>query len=205
MPATYTDLHATDIRNYWFETQPDAFAQCVYDDWKYFQKEHELFDTYPFPDTLNFNCGDAILECLGQVLLIRRKFAPGAGTWALPGGFKNSNETFVDCAIRELIEETNVRVPEQVLRGSIVNKEIFDDPKRGMGIPRNTMCVHMKIKPNSDGSLPRANGADDAMECGWFPISEVMNNMELFDDHMGIISKMCNVLPLPAHLNPKFN
>lgn len=203
--SKYT-ICSTDIRKKWFESANTRFnlRPEVVADWDYFEREKEIFANYPFPATLNFNCADAILECCGHVLLIRRGAAPGKGNWALPGGFKNNNETFEDCAIRELIEETNVRVPEKVLRGSIVSSKLFDSHSRGSGIPRNTLAVHIKISANADGSLPRANGMDDAVDARWFVISEVMNSMPMHDDHADIISTMCGVLPIPAHVNPRY-
>lgn len=193
-----TKICATDIRNAMFETNSLELPKSVRDDWAFYQKERELFKNYPFPDTLNFNCADAVLECQGHVLLIKRKFAPGADQWALPGGFRNQRETFLDCAIRELKEETNVRIPEKVLRGSIVKTELFDSPNRSFGIPRNTLAVYMRVNPNPDGSLPRANGADDAVECNWFPLTSVLNGLQLYDDHLAIISKVTGVVPMPA-------
>ncbi len=198
--TTPYEICSTDIRKIWFESGASLFTTEVNEDWKYFENEKKLFANYPFPETLSFSCGDALVECSGHVLLIQRARAPGRGAWALPGGFKNRNETFLDCAVRELIEETNIRVPEKVIRGSIVNSKLYDDPTRGSGIPRVTMCVHFKIQPNADGSLPRANGADDAADCGWYPIREVMDHMHLFDDHLSIISSMIGVMPTPAHL-----
>lgn len=192
------NVNATGIRQNMYETRDPEMPQTVHDDFKYYEKETVTFANYPFPETLNFNCGDAILECQGHVLLIQRKHAPGAGAWALPGGFKNRDESFLDCAVRELIEETNVRVPEKVLRGSIVKTQLFDSPKRSFGIPRNTLAVYMRINPNPDGSLPRANGADDAAECQWFPITQVLNSLELYDDHAAIISTVTGVVPMPA-------
>lgn len=192
------DINATQVRAKMFAEGDPLMPQTVKDDYAFYQKEQQLFANYPFPETLNFNCSDAILECQGHVLLIQRKFAPGAGAWALPGGFRNQQETFLDCAIRELIEETNVRVPEKVLRGSIVKTELFDDPSRSFGIPRNTMAVYMRISPNPDGSLPRANGADDAALCKWVPLTDALNNIEMYDDHKDIVSKVTGVMPMPA-------
>lgn len=192
------EVHATSIRKQMFETDSPEMPQTVKDDFAYYKKQDELFANYPFPETLNFNCSDAVLECQGHVLLIKRKFAPGAGAWALPGGFRNARETFLDCAIRELMEETNVRVPEKVLRGSIVKTELFDSPTRSFGIPRNTLAVYMRINPNPDNSLPRANGADDAVECKWVPLTDVLNRYDLYDDHAAIISKVTGVMPLPG-------
>jgi bifunctional NMN adenylyltransferase/nudix hydrolase len=191
-------INATSIRKRMFETDDADMPTTVRGDYEFYKKEKQLFANYPFPETLNFNCSDAILECQGHVLLIQRKYAPGAGAWALPGGFRNQRETFLDCAIRELIEETNVRVPEKVLRGSIIKTELFDDPSRSFGIPRNTLAVYMRISPNPDGSLPRANGADDAALCKWIPLADALNNIEMYDDHKDIVSKVTGVMPIPA-------
>lgn len=195
--AQYT-INATQIREQMFAENDPLMPETVRGDYAFYQKEKQLFKDYPFPETLNFNCSDAILECQGHVLLIQRKFSPGRGAWALPGGFRNQRETFLDCAIRELMEETNVRVPEKVLRGSIVKTELFDSPKRSFGIPRNTMAVYMRISPNPDYSLPRANGADDAALCKWVPLTDALNNIEMYDDHKDIISKVTGVMPMPA-------
>lgn len=192
------NVNATDVRNAMFVENDPLMPDTVKADWAFYQKEKVTFGNYPFPETLNFNCSDAILECQGHVLLIQRKFAPGAGAWALPGGFRNQRETFLDCAIRELIEETNVRVPEKVLRGSIVKTELFDDPSRSFGIPRNTMAVYMRINPNPDFSLPRANGADDAALCKWVPLTDALNTIQMYDDHKDILAKVTGVNPMPA-------
>ena len=192
------NVNATMVRQRMFDLKDPDMPTTVQDDYAFYQKEKVTFANYPFPETLNFNCSDAILECQGHVLLIQRKFAPGRGAWALPGGFRNQRETFLDCAIRELIEETNVRVPEKVLRGSIVKTELFDDPSRSFGIPRNTMAVYMRINPNPDFSLPRANGADDAALCKWVPLTDALNTIQMYDDHKDILSKVTGVNPMPA-------
>lgn len=192
------DICSTKIRKDMYDVDSPELPKTVKDDFAFYEKEKELFKDYPFPETLNFNCSDAVLECQGHVLLIRRKFAPGAGAWALPGGFRNAKETFLDCAIRELMEETNVRVPEKVLRGSIVKTQLFDSPKRSFGFLRNTMAVYMRISPNPDYTLPRANGADDAAECKWVPLTDALNKYELYDDHAAIISTVTGVMPMPA-------
>lgn len=195
---SHSKINATEVRTTMFLTNSIEMPKCVRDDWAFYQKEAKLFENYPFPETLNFNCADAVLECQGHVLLIKRKFAPGAGQWALPGGFRNQRETFLDCAIRELQEETNVRIPEKVLRGSIVKSELFDSPSRSFGIPRNTLAVYMRVNPNPDGTLPRANGADDAVECAWFPLTTILNGMQIYDDHLAVVSKLTGVVPMPA-------
>lgn len=191
-------LNATQVRQKMFDTQDRAMPATVLDDYNYYEGEKQRFANYPFPETLNFNCADAVVVCQGKVLLIKRKHAPGRDCWALPGGFKNRNETFLDCAMRELVEETNIRVPLAVLYGSIKGTQLFDDPNRNYGIPRNTLAVYVVVKPDPDGKPPRANGCDDASETKWVDIMDALNNYPLFDDHSDIISKMTGTQALPA-------
>jgi 8-oxo-dGTP diphosphatase len=49
-----------------------------------------------------------ILQRNGEVLLIKRKYAPFKGCWALVGGAKRRDETFLECAVRETREETGI-------------------------------------------------------------------------------------------------
>lgn len=162
------------------------------DDWSYYLKEKEMFKGYPYPETLNFICADAVLECAGHILVIQRKNAPGAGSWALPGGFLNKNEKLVDAAIRELYEETNVKVPEKVLRGSIKNIMLFDHPDRSCGNRRITQAVHMKINTDPYGRLPKVRASDDAVNARWISINNILSKGYMYDDHSSIIETMCS-------------
>lgn len=120
---------------------------------------------YPYPDALNCCTGDSVVVCNNHLLVIRRKFAPGKDALALPGGHKNANETFLDCAIRELLEEVRIKVPEKVIRGSIRNSMLFDHPKRSVHFSKPTVAQYIKLEPNNDGSLPRImGGSDDAVD-----------------------------------------
>jgi len=46
----------------------------------------------------------------GEVLLLRRGIEPSRGRWAQPGGFMEIDETVVEAAIRETLEETGLLV-----------------------------------------------------------------------------------------------
>ncbi|KAL1878005.1 hypothetical protein Daus18300_002359 [Diaporthe australafricana] len=46
----------------------------------------------------------------GRVVFGRRKSAHGAGQWAFPGGHLEHGEAFTECAERETLEETGLRV-----------------------------------------------------------------------------------------------
>lgn len=206
------DLSATDLRPMIFEhkngwrsrlgvfvpqTTVDFIDKWMSEDtfWRLFyeyekwESELEKFKNYPYPDALNCCTGDSVVVCNNHLLVIRRKFAPGKDALALPGGHKNANETFLDCAIRELLEEVRIKVPEKVIRGSIRNSMLFDHPKRSVHFSKPTVAQYIKLEPNNDGSLPRImGGADDALEAFWMPMHEVKQNRgEFFDDHYQII------------------
>lgn len=45
-----------------------------------------------------------------MVLLGKRKGSHGDGTWSFPGGHLEFNESFFDCAKREVFEETGLKI-----------------------------------------------------------------------------------------------
>lgn len=199
------DINATQFRNSYFEDgivathflpettvrfmrkfkETTMYADLL-EDWAFFKWEKAAFEDYPFPETLNFLCSDAVVVCKGHILLIQRKHAPGKNTWALPGGFKNANESFEKCCIRELHEETNLRIPEKVLMGSVKNVKMFDDPRRSHGISRVSMGYYIEVNPDPDGTLPKVRPDSDAFEAKWVELSEALA-MNLFEDHLDII------------------
>lgn len=139
----------------------------------------------PYPPT--FVTTDTLVVQSGHILLIERGRSPGKGLWALPGGFLNQNESIEDCAIRELQEETSIKLQPQVLRGSIVDTHVFDKPDRDPRGRTITHAFYIKLKDIVD--LPKVRAADDAAEAMWVPLSEVLENRhKFFNDHFHIIS-----------------
>lgn len=136
-----------------------------------------------------FLTADSLVQVGGKILLIKRGKEYGTGLVALPGGFINENETFRNAAIRELKEETNLRVPRPVLSGSIRASKVFDDPNRSARARLVTECFHIKLE--NDTSLPEVRGGDDADHADWYDINWVLQNEELFfEDHFFIIKNM---------------
>ena len=198
------DVHATEIRNaylsgvmnpYGMDLVPanvleffEDFAQTSY--YKQLQSELQFVRSYkkqwevaPYP--VKHATVDAVVEQSGHILLVKRKAEPGKGLWALPGGHLNEYEKQLDGAIRELREETKIKVPEAVLRGSIRDHETFDDPYRSTLGRVITKAYHFKLP--DDITLPRVKGSDDAEKAKWVPISELREE-DFFDDHFFIIS-----------------
>ncbi len=153
-------------------------------------KEREFVANYkkqyaslPYPPI--FSTADAVVIQSGHVLMIKRRSEPGKGLWALPGGFVNANtdKSVEDAAIRELREETGIKVPAPVLRGNIQRSKVFDAVDRSA---RGRTITHAFYIQLPDGELPRVKGLDDAEKARWVPIAEVKSE-ECFEDHYEIL------------------
>jgi bifunctional NMN adenylyltransferase/nudix hydrolase len=142
------------------------------------------YASLPYPPI--FSTADAVVICSGHVLMIKRRAEPGKGLWALPGGYVNAgtDKSVEDAAIRELREETMIKVPAPVLRGSIQRSKVFDAIDRS---PRGRIITHAFHIQLPDGELPKVKGSDDAEKARWVPIAEVRSE-ECFEDHFEIIS-----------------
>jgi bifunctional NMN adenylyltransferase/nudix hydrolase len=156
-------------------------------EWEYIQNYKLAWETAPYPPT--FVTSDAVVEKSGHVLMVVRGAAPGEGLLALPGGFVNQFESVEDAAIRELREETKLKVPEPVLRGSIKSREVFDNPFRSLRGRTITHAFHIDL---GFGLLDKVKGSDDAKHALWVPLSE-LDPEKIFEDHFSIISKMVGI------------
>src|SRR5262249_46673069 len=96
-----------------------------------------------------------VFDTHGRVLLVRRKFPPFPGHYALPRGFGEIGETVEDAARRELEEETGVKAGRLQLVG------VYSDPMRD---PRGHTCSTVFL-----ASAPRARpkAGDDAAAAEW--------------------------------------
>jgi 8-oxo-dGTP diphosphatase len=55
---------------------------------------------------------NVIVRYGSKVLLLYRKTEPFSNMWSLPGGGREEGETYIDAALRELYEETQIRANE---------------------------------------------------------------------------------------------
>ena len=113
-------------------------------------------------------------EAEPKVLLIERGADPYKGCWAFPGGFLNMDETTEQCAVRELEEETGLKILglQQIGAYSKVDR----DP-RG----RTITVAYLAVLD----SPCEVVGQDDAAKAQWFPLNDLP---KLAFDHDEIMS-----------------
>lgn len=190
-PVSVMPIEAVRVMTKIFTDGPDGYSES----WMTLRAEYQMIKKYkeswkaaPFPPT--FMTVDAVVVQSGHILLVKRGDMPGKGLWALPGGFLNQGETMLDGALRELKEETKIKVPLPVLAGSIKDSKTFDAPNRSQRGRTITQAFYIDL--GFAESLPKVKGSDDAEKAFWVPFHEVKQEL-MFEDHFHIIDHFVNI------------
>lgn len=197
--------HATQIRQMYFENT-DNYKNFVHpsvaeymeefkksDDFADLQSDYKALVAYkkqwensPFPPI--FTTVDSCVVCSGHILLVVRGGKGkdhGKNKIALPGGFLSSNELIKDGVLRELKEETKIKISKEELSKSIKEIKVFDHPDRSLRGRTITHCAYFDL---GSGELPMVKGGDDAKKAFWLPLSELEASVDkFFEDHYHII------------------
>ena len=110
-----------------------------------------------------------------SVLLIERGREPFKGKWALPGGFIDMDEPLETACMRELEEETGIRIT--ILKQFKAFGAVDRDPRH-----RTISVIFYAFTENE--LIARAG--DDAAKAQWFPIDQLP---ELAFDHQLILEE----------------
>jgi bifunctional NMN adenylyltransferase/nudix hydrolase len=203
-------VDATQLRAALFDAQPDALdatlaswvnqapeSTCQFlrswahlpylprlrREWQMLQAYRKAWSIAPYAPT--FVTVDVVLRCAGHVLLIQRGQDPGQGLWALPGGFLEPRDTLYQSAVRELQEETGLRLLPQALAQALRGVRVFDSPDRSQ---RGRTISHTHFFDLGERELPEVQAADDAQAAHWVPVKDISGLEELFfDDHFHML------------------
>ncbi len=109
-----------------------------------------------------------------SILLIKRKYEPFKGKWAIPGGFVKNEESLEEAVQRELQEETGVQINylEQLYTFGETNR----DP-RGRVV---SVAYFGLVRPNAF----KIEASTDAADVQWFHMNELP---EISFDHKTIL------------------
>jgi bifunctional NMN adenylyltransferase/nudix hydrolase len=205
----FKNINATDIRNDFF-TNKDLSQESIeklagdtagkirqfltveallpdnlFKEFDFRNKYKEAWASAPYAPT--FVTSDALVIKSGHVLMIKRGHNPGKGCYALPGGFLNQGEYIKQAIIRELKEETKIKVSKEELEDAMARNPItvFDHPKRSK---RGRTITHVGLFDLGNGALPEIKAADDAAEAFWIPLGMIYKMSDkMFEDHFDII------------------
>lgn len=108
-----------------------------------------------------------------EILVVRRAKEPAKGTFDLPGGFSDFDETSEEGVIREVMEETGLQVVDTQFLFSLPNRYVYS----GLEIPTMDMFYRCEV-----GDTAGAHAMDDAAELLWIPLDKVN------PDDFGLIS-----------------
>jgi 8-oxo-dGTP diphosphatase len=122
----------------------------------------------PRPNTPALAADCVVVDAKRRVLLVRRKYPPFKGQYALPGGFVEIGETVENACRRELLEETGVKAGKLQLLG------VYSDPDRD---PRGHTCT-VTFLTRVRSAIVRAG--DDAAAAEWI---DDWSGIDLAFDH----------------------
>ena len=159
------------------------YFQTLAQEWQSLRQEKAQWAGSPYAPV--FVTVDAVVQCAGRVLLIRRGRAPGKGLLAVPGGFIEQRETVYQSALRELAEETSIRLLEGDMHHALKAVQVFDHPDRSQ---RGRVITHAHRFDLGGRRPPEVQAADDAASAQWVPIDQLVRLEDQFhDDHFHML------------------
>lgn len=125
----------------------------------------------------------------GRMCVLANKRGPGlpnnVGKWNCPSGFLDYGETLKQCAVREVFEETGVRIHED----DLVLYAVDDDPKRSNQVVLFRYYTEVTYTDNLTNENSEPNEVEDIR---WIPLDEIKNYDWTSDIHVGALLACAN-------------
>jgi 8-oxo-dGTP diphosphatase len=108
-----------------------------------------------------------------QVLLVKRAHPPKAGWWCIPAGFMEWDEHPSETAVRELEEETGLKV----------KLTSFFEVYSGNDDPRNNAVLMLYLADIVGGKM---EASDDALDVRFFPFDDLPSNIAFISNNQAL-------------------
>lgn len=134
------------------------------------------------PGGMRWSGAKLVLTCGDSLLVLRRDDIPTInwpGAWDLPGGRREGDEPPEDCALRELFEETGLRLDRARLRGHA--RELPHRPGRA------GWYFHAEITPEEAAG---AALGDEGAELRLMPVAEFVGHPNAVPHFRDIVREM---------------
>ena len=111
-----------------------------------------------------------ILNEKQEVLLARRAYDPGKGTWDFPGGFVDYGEYPAHAIVREMEEELHVTFTPTKIFSSFHSWYPFDGLKVSLVVIVYRGTIVGELQPD-----------DDVSECRWFSLDKIPDDLAFLE------------------------
>jgi ADP-ribose pyrophosphatase YjhB (NUDIX family) len=127
-----------------------------------------IYDTRHYPVRPHVGIG-VLLVRNEKLLLVKRKYAPDAGMWSIPGGHLELGEKVKHAAKRECEEETGLKVRVTKLAG-IIDKVMKDEKGK---IEFHYVLINYFVEQIEGDPQQPPKAADDALAAKFVPFSDL--------------------------------
>ncbi len=193
----YENYHSTEFRKTYFKQQKinsSIVPSKIKKNLQKFQKTthfKRLREEFLFIEKMNrenenkiLYVANILLKCGPFLLLIKRRSHPGKGLYALPGGKIENNEEPLEAALRELHEETMLKIELTELKPNMIKHIVFHHPTRSLAGPSYAHTFYIEFFSDS---LPRVKGSSDAIDAQWILCDQIpFMETDFFSDHYQI-------------------
>ena len=99
----------------------------------------------------------------GKLLMYQRYGAHGEGSWSVPGGHLEFGEAFEECAAREVLEESGIKIKN--IRHLATTNDIFKDDGKHY--------ISVWMESDWESGEPQLLEPDKCRNFGWYGIKEL--------------------------------
>ena len=134
------------------------------------KKDLKPFDLRKYPIVPLVGVGVMLIRD-NSLLLVKRKYDPDAGYWAIPGGHLDLGERVETAAEREAYEETGFIVKVTSLAG-IIDKVMYDDNGK---VEYHYVLINYFVEQTNGDKNQQPVSDSDALDAKFVPFGELKN------------------------------